>query len=409
MDKRDEKIDSLKGDLVGSIDARNLELENIFPFDFQYIDTNKMLEGYWSIEGGVPTVISNSGYWCISIKSLPSGKYSSQTFAEWQSYIRRLDTNEFISFHDLGFTPSNSVHTIDINYPFDLYMTTRSKNSVVWYKGEHFISGRSSEYGGHNVGTPKVFYCGKNRKYSKLKDAIEAAEEYMDSVLYVDAGTYDLIQEFSDEYFTNFDGSGHYIDGAWGIVLKNRIHIIFAENAKVICNYQGNNSAVCTYFSAFNSGRYGFTLENANIETSNIRYSIHDDRGDADEEGYKNIYKRCRVIHNPLNGYENALGGGFGNNGDIVIEDCYFKSEGIDYPLYYHNSAHGGTNYRAHCVFKNNYIMGGVKFNSKGDSTLVTDVYVSNNSFSKGLVNATPEGKPKNVDVYYWNNVMRSN
>ena len=41
-------------------------------------------------------------------------------------------------------------------------------------------------------------------------DAIEAAEKYMDSVLYVDAGTYDLIQEFGDEYFdADADGIGH--------------------------------------------------------------------------------------------------------------------------------------------------------------------------------------------------------
>jgi len=42
------------------------------------------------------------------------------------------------------------------------------------------------------------------------------------------------------------------------------------------------------------AGAYGFTLENANIEGSHVRYIIHDER-DSDIEPYVNKYINCTM------------------------------------------------------------------------------------------------------------------
>ena len=368
---------------------------------------------------------ANASYACTKICGFPAGTYWINHYSSWQTYIENIETGEFTSFGTLGYTTANTLISLTINYDFNIYITIYRNGSNIEPNFEFFSNFNPSTLpiGMTNVNAIAIgygafddihiFHVGADKEFTTLKAGIEAAEEFMDSILYVDAGVYDLIDEFGASYFSNFSGSGSYLDGAWGIVLKNRIHIIFAENASVICHYTGNNQNVATYFSAFNAGRYGFTLENANINTSGIRYAVHDDRGNADEEGYSNKYLRCRIKHNKVGtqvtGMDQAIGGGFGNNGDILIESCYLEAVGYQMPVSYHNSANGGTGYKAHCVLTGCYIVGGPRFNDTGASTDVTDVYVSNNSISYGIQHGktTPEAKD-NVAVYEWNNVMRN-
>jgi hypothetical protein len=411
-------IDKLSDDLKEYKDCINSDptrLKGIIgDFDFNYATPDMLSLGYWEIVNGVPTINSTSGYWCLCVKNIPAGSYSAQTYAEYQSYIKNLRTGAITSFHDLGFTPSNTFATVSIPYEHDLYLTVRSQSNVFWYNGSDISLGAAPKFGAYNTNFSKIFKVGVNEKYKTLKSGIEAAERYMDSVLYVESGTYDLLTEFGSEYFENFTGEGNYEDGAWGLVLKNRIHIIFAENAKVVCNYTGDNSKVRQYFSAFNAGLYGFTLENANIDTKNIRYCVHDDRGNATESGYINKYIRCRMKHDSSEaegwGAAQCIGGGFGNNGDILIEDSYFNSIGYNYPVTYHNSADGGNNYRAHCVIKNNYFEGGIKISDTGACELVSDVYISGNSINGyGIYHAkTTQDAADNIMIRSWNNIQRT-
>lgn len=82
-----------------------------------------------------------------------------------------------------------------------------------------------------------IYYCGSSRKYKTLRSVIEEAEKHMDSVVYVDAETFNLVEEFGQEYLDSYDGS----DGMIGLLLKNRIKLIFASGSKVIFNYTGAN------------------------------------------------------------------------------------------------------------------------------------------------------------------------
>lgn len=408
-------VDQLESRANTEADVRDRVLDGIISYDgFQYADTTAFKTGYiWDVSSGEPTETENANYSCGAILSLPAGTYYAQGYARWQSYVKNLLTGAFSDFNTMGWT--GGANSVTIDYPFDVYISAQNSNlpNVLFYSGSGFIAGMSNYYGVRNPNIQQVFHCGANRAITRLTDAIKIAERYMDSILYVDAGEYDLIAEFGDSYFTNFTGDGSYLDGAWGIVLKNRIHIIFAENAKVVCHYTGNNQAVGTYFSAFNAGRYGFTLENANIDTSGIRYAIHDDRGNADEEGYSNKYIRCRVKHNKIgtqiSGMDQAIGGGFGNNGDILIDGCWFEAVGYTQPVTYHNSANGGMGYKAHCTIKDSYFVGGLRFNDTGASTEITDIYVCGNSFSRGIDHGktTPDAAD-NVVVYAWNNTIRN-
>lgn len=390
-------------------DDINNKRQNNIEYDFQYVNPDLLVSGYWNYVNGVFCVVNDSDYYHEKVENIPSGRYAVNLYTQWQSYVENIITGEIKTFNALGLT--GSAGFVDINYPHNLYITARTNQNVIWFNG---TSIKGYAYGKHNnADVIRVFYVGAYRKITKLIDGITEAEKYMDSILHVDEGIYDLISEFGSDYFANFTGAGSYMNGDWGIVLKNRIHIRFSENAKVVCDYTGDNAKVHQYFSAFNAGEYGFTLENANINTKKIRYAIHDDRGDA-TKSYRNVYKRCRVKHNstgtPTWGSAQALGGGFGNGGDVVIEDSYFEADGYNYPVTYHNSANGGTGYRAHCVFKNNYVVGGVRFNDTGDSEEVTDVYVSGNSVNGyGIFHGKTTSTAKdNVKVYSWNNAIRS-
>ena len=92
--------------------------------------------------------------------------------------------------------------------------------------------------------------------FTRLTDAIREACRYMDSVVYVGDGTWDLIAELGNEIYDISSSN-------WGLYLSNRVHIIFSSNSKVTANYTGSNANVLKYFSPFNTGKYGFTLENA--------------------------------------------------------------------------------------------------------------------------------------------------
>ncbi len=257
-----------------------------------------------------------------------------------------------------------------------------------------------------------VYYCGSKRKLKTLKSAIEEAEKHMDSVVYVDAETFDLVQEFGREYLDNYDGS----DGMIGIWLKNRVNVIFASGSKVIFNYTGSNENIHTYFSPFNSGKYGFTLENAWVESTNCRYSVHDERGGQDDT-YHNIYKRCTFIHDSSNcswGTHQAIGGGLGVHGDIEIDGCYFENIGgeiVDpggdayFNVSYHNSY--GDNAQSRIVIKNSYFATSALIMRHGTSEKVSEMVVCGCSLKSEPQAYNYNSTPANVKCTSWNNVIR--
>lgn len=260
--------------------------------------------------------------------------------------------------------------------------------------------------GSKQIIAPRIFYCGKNRQFKKLKDCIEEATKYMDAVVYVDDGIYDLISEFGVDYLDSYNGTDNI-----GIELKNRVHIIFSSGATVVFNYTGTNEATQKYFSPFNAGAYGYTLENAWVESVNCKYSVHDERANADDS-YHNVYKRCVFIHDSskASGWHasQAIGGGLGKYGDILIEDCYCKSVGNDDSISYHspNVSEEGNNSKSKIVVKNTYTSGTLCFIPLGNSSRKTPIYVTGcNTRIAPYLN----GSAETMELTQWGNTIREN
>ena len=263
-----------------------------------------------------------------------------------------------------------------------------------------------------------VFYCGTGRELSTLKAGIEKATQYMDSILYVDPGTYDLVSEFGQTWFDSLTD----VDLA-GIVLKNGIHVIFSPNSKVVSNYSGSNQYAQSKYSPFNVGEYGFTMENLNLECSRCRYAVHDERNAASEQ-YHSIYKNCKMsIDNSDNAYwtsHHCIGGGLGANAQILIENCLFESDVSDnrWGVYYHIPNNSNvSSYRAIVVIKDNYfITGAITLDDVASTPTSTsddsEFIITNNSFPVKYAGTDDQGVynalTKSYKLRDWANSFRS-
>lgn len=204
----------------------------------------------------------------------------------------------------------------------------------------------------------KVFYCGPSYELSTLRAGIEAAEQVMDAILYVEDGTYDLIQEFGSAYFENIPAD----NALAGIVLKNRIHIIFSPNSKVVSHYTGNNAYAQTNYSPFNAGKYGFTLENLNLECSRCRYAVHDERH-SEKEIYKSEYINCNFSFDNSDNEawefgETIIGTGTGCNAEIIVKNCTFDS--VNNGCWYYAHGPGNNDFKFTINLINNYVSRGI-------------------------------------------------
>lgn len=305
------------------------------------------------------------------------------------------------------------VATDTVNYD-DLF------NSFVVYKGgyDSTITQVTATLINTNV-DKHIFYCGATRDIKTLKSGIETATQYMDATLYVDAGTYDLVEEFGVSWFDALT-SGSTLAG---LTLKNRIHIVFSPNSKVVSHYAGNNQYAQSLYAPFNAGEYGYTLENLTYECSRCRYGIHDERNGKTEQ-YKAEYINCNgYVDNSANDYwqsRSNIGGGLGSNAEIVIDGCVWGTDLITdrAGVYYHQSNDSAnTNYKSIVKVKNCYFKTGCIHidDARTDSTSGETVYIAtNNSFPQKYAGTNDEGiftvnlTNPNSELYAWNNEIRA-
>jgi hypothetical protein len=249
-----------------------------------------------------------------------------------------------------------------------------------------------------------------DKEFTMLKDAIEHATKYWNSRLIIHDGTYDLITEYGEEIEDSSASNP-------GLILRNNITVIFSGKSKVVCNYQGDTYNVRKFFSPFNSGVGGFTIIGLNLECSNTRYCVHDERGSSGDE-YFNYYKDCRMKldnRNNPDGYRAVIGGGLGKSGRISVVGCYFESVGTsDYPVVsWHNNA--ASNSQSFIVIEDCYIDGdnGFRFSWYGESELISNMQISGCSVGRPTEERaeTSDGSSPihNTSVLEWNNEIRTN
>ena len=265
--------------------------------------------------------------------------------------------------------------------------------------------------------TPITVKKSGGANFTSLLEAILSVTTKNKEVIVYD-GIYDLEEEFKAYYGEDFFNT-YTTSSVVGIILKDGIHLRFSNNAKVVFNYTGNNTVVNSRFSPLNSGLGGFILDNVTIEAKNCRYCVHDERG-ANTDRYENIYRGCTMVldnsENPGWGSKQCIGGGLGEDGYIIIENCRFESKGISSAqagiVSYHNSS--SANAKSNVTIKDCYFegLGTIRCSWYGQSQKETIFLLSNNNIGSQIVirKETSDGSSpyENIKVIEWNNHLRT-
>lgn len=428
---KNEKVTAEKTDFI-TISGNN-----------QFLQKDKFEQGkYYWLNGLDVDSATHNDYKIYPKLTLTAGSYSLTSLVIVFSYIKNLKTGDVLQLSNV--VNSNKITT---DYDFELYLTysTSDDNSMVT-NGELppvYVEGVYNEgtticgYNltemkqeiknlNHSTATIKneivelknttndlinntenrIFKCGKNEQFTKIKDAIEEASKYPNSTLYVASETFDLVEEYGQDYLDNYDGR------EFGMHPHNGLKIIFDSGAKIVFDYKGSNKKVHEFFAPINA-QYdggGFELVNAWIESKNCRYSVHDEHA-GDSKPYRNIYRHCTFIHDSSNcswGAHQAIGGGLGTSGDILVEDCLGIAVGTDEVFSWHNAV---TDHpcKSNIVVRGCYLEGSLGFGLQGTYTDVTNVFVSNCSLTRNPEVGGAPGSAVNMKLYEWNNEIRNN
>ena len=347
----------------------------------------------------------------INILSYPSGKYIYAPF--------KAGTNIDLYVTDMEYTGSGNrnvavlddagryvgvrydakgVKSFVLNYDTTYLRVLGGKGGTISYTSlkARLVVGNVDSY-------RQEIHIGSGQAYTTLKAGFAAAwAKNVD--IYVHGGTYDIIQEFGDSYFENFSSTsvrnGIFVGGQnrTGSAVHDSTRVFFANNAKVVCNYTGNNELVYQYFSPFFIDGERVEIYGLNLESSDTRYAIHDDCGFSG--CLHRTYKNCSIKHsivNGLQGYHQCIGGGLSATTDIVIEGCIFEiSTSHDDCISYHNGS--ASTARSQLFVNGNYFNKSARFSYYGASTEMTEVIFCGNSVASEPI-VSPESGATTINV----------
>ena len=419
---------------AGSI-FENLEDVESISYIKNIIDTSQIEQDkYWAGYNTKQTAPAGENYCCIKIpvekgkhysSSLTIDGYYSWFYSGVGVYSKLSETSSWI-IHDatfggiVDFIPANNGYlhlTMRTTRPTIVVEDTANTQVYGDYDNLSYIS-----LEGNRASISHIIYVSKDGTgdFDKLSDGISEAIKYVNSIVYVGAGTYDLIDEFGDDYLNAIDSSS---PARMGIILTNNVHVIFSSNSLVTAHYTGSNQYVYSKFSAFNSDssmHSGFILDNLTLQCSNIRYCIHDDPSTNSKIPYKNVYKNCDMfIDNTNNPYwtaEACIGGGCGQASEVVIENCVFDSavQSGWYPdvVSYHNNDSAATPNKSRVVITGCYFGGTsrCRCSNHGTTTDISTMIVSNCSLASEprVIFETNNDTVVNFQLIQWNNEIRN-
>lgn len=406
-----ESSDELKSDLI--------DIEDTIDIHKNYADSSIFNTGYYSLSdsGKINKNDSNTSYKKCKLESVPSGSYMVLNLRGIFCIVEDLITG---TKRKLATTDTYINGLITLANRSNVYLTINgSVDKTYFVSGNVPVPTYVDKVGVYSYAlednVKPTIYVEKNGTgdFTTIKEALEYALVHPFTTIYVGNGTYDLIEEFGADYFANFTGGGRA-----GLKLDNYVHIIFASNSKVICNYTGDNDKIKKDFSPFNTiadgkQQKGFILENLNLECSNVRYAMHDETS-GQVNPYRNIYKNCHMIldnSNNTQGYQQCIGGGLGSSAEIIIENCYFESIHANQTydiVSYHNGGNGKSNVViTGCYFANK---DRCRCSNYGQSTEVSTMIVSNCSLgAEPRIIDEVSGANQNMRLIKWNNEVRTN
>ena len=255
-----------------------------------------------------------------------------------------------------------------------------------------------------------VVSIGSGKEYTSLREGIRVAVQRGDTDVYIYAGQYDLTTEFATEITAE-------AETPCGIYLGNGVHLHFLQGSHVYANFNSNNTWAMQWFSPFYSWQNdtkGFTIEGLAITTQNTHYIVHDERFGSGE--YTNKYINCFMQHETVqaNAYRACIGGGLGEKCRIIIESGVYtvSVDGLTssevYAITYHNG--NSANCDNQITIKDLFLVGRFAFGYYGTSQRKSWVLVSNCSMTGNIWKhaETEQSTTDNIEVYQWNNVVRS-
>ena len=236
-------------------------------------------------------------------------------------------------------------------------------------------------------------------------DIIQTLLDNAGADIYFESGNYDIIQiyknKYGDDYFDNYAGYNTSNPADRGLPVLRGTKLSFSQGAYFTAIYEGQNSSVWLNFSAFALER-NVVIDGLILNTKDVRNPIHDDF-DNYTSG-TTIIKNCHITANSL-----IIAGGFGAHEDVVIENNYFSTTRTgEYDISYHNSSL--TNAQSRMIIKDNYLNKGIRLAYYGTSTLLTNIYVTNNSMAYDVTEEaeTSSSTTVNISVKKWNNEIRA-
>ena len=365
--------------------------------------------------------VASGSFWNGYIdKTVPSGtkvrfeltKYTSQSTAPIG--VRAYDANDnyqhFGALQAIGGVLEGTLTLNAIKYRFFTQTTTAVTGGTieVTYTDDIGCGIASKSFIERNQ---RVYHVEKDGSgdFTNLADALNVATQWFDSIVYVGAGTWNILDELGETYLSNMS------DSQQGIVLKNRVHVICSSKAYIKCLYEGSDADIIDHLSAFNAGPYGFTLENADIEVANVRYCVHDERN-SDTDHYDNHYINCRMknTNTTTGSRQQCIGGGLGYDGHIIIEGCTFENPARSdtHIVSYHNAHGTATDSRSLIEVKGCYFYGSNTYAALyyGAPTVVTQSLVHGNSMGKAPYVQAADASSENVNmsIIAWNNEIRT-
>lgn len=402
LDTDVEQVQTNKNNIL-SLHNIDTQIRNEIDNNIYYKDMYGYTTGYYYFTNGNKTANPDWGYTdLIPVDS--STVYELVTSSGSTLFICYYDSNkQFIS----GATSSSSITTPATAAYVRLSVPIIRIDSLRFAKGKYK----------NNVSM--IITCGENQQYTRLRDAVKAGVNYGATVI-VYPGTYDLTQEFATELSTTLIRNT-------GIMLSNGVDVKFMSGAFVTANFDGSSESISEYFSPFiaDNNSSGFTLENAHIVASNCRYCVHDEH--KSQGTYTNRYINCHMemtTTRETKFFQQAIGGGLGEHGTIIIEGGYYKSnpsygaatygeygtaQNIQQPITYHN---GSRQCYGHITISNVYLADRsyLRFGSYGISTEKTPVEVSNCSFGLPILDMyeTEQSTNRNFGITAYNNVSRN-
>ncbi len=237
--------------------------------------------------------------------------------------------------------------------------------------------------------------------FSTIKEGFEyALLNGIDEVIIL-PGTYDLVAEGIEDYSLSIYNNPNLKQGYYAPKK------IIGYGAVLLCELSSPNwelSPINLYFGSNGTEIYGLT-----IICSNCRYCIHDEMWDMKAWGsnyYHNVFKDLTLVHKtapseiliaPTN-----IGGGFGEKGNITIENCVMQSAGAKNIDYHTKPASTGAQsgncevWVKDCVF--NKTITGTRSGSSTD--FINTIYVTNCLCGKKPTNRTDH----NMRIISWNN-----